>query len=199
MEEHHDDSSHYEVSLTATQALIAFVLLLLSLGASFGFGIMVGRGGSADRLVVQREPAVVSEGAAAGRSGSRIVELGVRAGETPAVVTESAPPLLADTAASTIIDEPTAAPADAQAASPEVAAGAPFYAQLLSTGESKSAEALAVRLIERGFPTAFVDQASTDQGTVYRVRVKFADESSARAAVEQLKSFAPGEVWITSK
>ena len=39
-----DDQSHYEVSLTAGQAFLAFVLLLLSLAASFAFGLMIGRG-----------------------------------------------------------------------------------------------------------------------------------------------------------
>jgi len=98
-------------------------------------------------------------------------------------------------AAPAIIDE--APPATDTAATS--AEEAPFYAQLLSTSEPKAAEALAARLIERGFTSAFVDQASTDQGTVYRVRVKFPGEAAARAAVEQLKAYSPGEVWLTGK
>src|SRR5580765_6172511 len=35
--------SHYEISLTAGQAFVAFVLLLLSLAASFAFGLMISR------------------------------------------------------------------------------------------------------------------------------------------------------------
>src|SRR5256886_16248909 len=38
-----DDQSHYEISLTAGQAFVAFVLLLLSLAASFAFGLMISR------------------------------------------------------------------------------------------------------------------------------------------------------------
>ena len=37
-----DDQSHYEVSLTAGQAFVAFVLLLLSLAAAFAFGLFQG-------------------------------------------------------------------------------------------------------------------------------------------------------------
>src|SRR5437667_10643055 len=74
----HDDQSHYEISLTAGQAFIAFVLLLLSLAASFAFGLVIGRGQGEDRLVVKKEPAVISEGAAIAtkKSEGRIVELG---------------------------------------------------------------------------------------------------------------------------
>jgi len=72
-----DDSSHYEVSLTAGQAFVAFVLLLLSLAASFAFGLMIGKGQMDDRLVVRRTPAVVSEASVVpSRKDARIVELG---------------------------------------------------------------------------------------------------------------------------
>src|SRR6266540_1183995 len=56
-----DDQSHYEVSLTAGQAFLAFVLLLLSLAASFAFGLLIGRGQIDDRLTARKEPAVVNE------------------------------------------------------------------------------------------------------------------------------------------
>src|SRR5213075_2251822 len=49
-----DDQSHYEISLTAGQAFVAFVLLLLSLAASFAFGLMIGKGQADERLVVHR-------------------------------------------------------------------------------------------------------------------------------------------------
>ena len=43
MEELHtaDDQSHYEISLTAGQAFMAFVLMMLSLAAAFAFGLMI--------------------------------------------------------------------------------------------------------------------------------------------------------------
>src|SRR6266498_2086540 len=84
-----DDQSHYEISLTAGQAFIAFVLLLLSLAASFAFGLMIGKGQADDRLVVRKETPVVTEASLAPKKGSgRIVELGVEDAEAaPAPVT----------------------------------------------------------------------------------------------------------------
>src|SRR5436305_3480901 len=79
-----DDQSHYEVSLTAGQAFLAFVLLLLSLAASFAFGLMIGKGQADERLVVRKEPAVIQEGSATATkkpTEGRIVDLGVSADE----------------------------------------------------------------------------------------------------------------------
>src|SRR3954454_4959088 len=73
-----DDQSHYEISLTAGQAFVAFVLLLCSLAASFAFGLMIGKGQGEDRLVVRKEPAIVNEASAIPKKSTRkIVELGV--------------------------------------------------------------------------------------------------------------------------
>src|SRR5882762_4542825 len=70
--------SHYEISLTAGQAFVAFVLLLLSLAASFAFGLMIGKGQTDERLVVRKEPAVVNEASVIPKRGDgKIVELGV--------------------------------------------------------------------------------------------------------------------------
>src|SRR5258708_19316341 len=78
-----DDQSHYEISLTAGQAFLAFVLLLLSLAASFAFGLMIGKGQADERLVVRKEPAVIQEGAASGSKKSshgRLLGLGLTPG-----------------------------------------------------------------------------------------------------------------------
>ena len=100
MEEHTaDDSSHYEISLTAGQAFVAFVLLLLSLAASFAFGLMLGKGQADDRLVVQKETPVVTEAAMTPKKDAgEIVELGVQADdfsdgdEEPAATESTAAP-----------------------------------------------------------------------------------------------------------
>src|SRR5438132_10207971 len=55
-----EDQSHYEISLTAGQAFVAFVLLLLSLAASFAFGLMIGRGQGDDHLALRKEPVTVA-------------------------------------------------------------------------------------------------------------------------------------------
>src|SRR6187549_523686 len=54
-----EDQSHYEISLTAGQAFVAFVLLLLSLAASFAFGLLIGKGQAGESLLAKKEPAAV--------------------------------------------------------------------------------------------------------------------------------------------
>jgi cell division septation protein DedD len=72
----------------------------------------------------------------------------------------------------------------------------PVYAQLLSTADQKTAEALAAKLIDGGFNAAYVERGTNDKGAIFRVRVKFASEADAHAAEPKLKEFSK-EVWIT--
>ncbi|HEX8154119.1 MAG TPA: SPOR domain-containing protein [Thermoanaerobaculia bacterium] len=216
----HHDESHYEISLTAGQAFIAFVLLLLSLAASFAFGLMIGRGQADDRLVVRKEPAVVNEaGVVPKKAAGEIVELGVAdddfkdpepaksepaAAATPVVESPS-------TETPAITEEATTAPpagnpaaqqshaATQQPGTPAAqhsTAATPHFAQLLSTGDVKTAEALAAKLIDKGFTAAYVERTTNEKGPIYRVRVKFASEADARAAEGKLKEFSK-DVWIT--
>jgi cell division septation protein DedD len=205
----HDDQSHYEISLTAGQAFLAFVLLLLSLAASFAFGLMIGKGQSDDRLVVKKEPAVISEASVLPKKADtgRIVELGVSnddfkqpataapktdttATTAPAVVTESAAPAPTITEAA-----PAAMTATAPPPAHPPAPATPVYAQLLSSSDQKTAEALAAKLIGAGFTSAYVERATTDKGTMFKVRVKFASEAEAKASEGKLKEYAK-DVWI---
>lgn len=215
-----DDSSHYEVSLTSGQALVAFVLLLLSLGASFAFGLMIGKGQMDERLVVRSEPTVITEGQPVPSDG-RIVEPGAAARpesrrskaaanpdlriveepmpedpEMPARESEEAVPSTTPLP-SVAIRPPAPVPARPIRAAGSEQPGSPVYAQLLSTGDAKTAESLAARLIEQGFTSAYVERGSGPQGMLYRVRVRFGAEPEARAAVERLKSISKGEIWIT--
>lgn len=209
MEEHAlaDDQSHYEISLTAGQAFMAFVLLLLSLAAAFAFGLMIGKGQADDRLVVQKATPVVTEAALTPKkSEGRIVELGVENSDfeetaTAETVTETAAPPATDTVA--IIEEAPAVTETGTATPPAQPAATPAfrvttYAQLLSTSDQKTAETLAARLIDRGFTAAYVERGMADKGPIYRVRVKFDSETDARAAEPKLKEFSK-DVWITSK
>lgn len=195
-----DDQSHYEISMTAGQAFVAFVLLLLSLAASFAFGLLIGRNQTDDRLVVRKEPAVISEGSVVPKKDSgKIVELGVKdddftvpatgtAATTAATTTTTAAPAPASTI------EPAAPPQKVDNAPPSAAV--PAYAQLLSTGDQKMAESLAAKLIEAGFSAAYVERSASDKGTTFRVRVKFPSEAEAHAAEAKLKTFSK-DVWIT--
>jgi hypothetical protein len=204
-----DDQSHYEVSLTAGQAFVAFVLLLLSLAASFAFGLMIGKGQADERLVVRKEPAVINEGSviASKKNEGKLIDLGVGNDDfkTPAPaaatattapaptitegtitpLTESAAPVTAT--AAPIVEAPKPAPKPAVA---QPSTG-PAYAQLLVTGDQKTADALAAKAIDHGFMTTYVERA----GTSFKVRVKFNSEAEARASEAKLKEISK-DVWI---
>lgn len=203
----HDDQSHYEISLTAGQAFLAFVLMLLSLAATFAFGLMIGKGQGDDRLIVRKEPAVITEaGVVPKKNDGRIVELGVSADDfkqttatppatTTAPVTESAAPITETAPAPTVIEasKPATPKSPVVVAPPAPSTAAPSnpaYAQLLSSSDQKTAEQLAAKLIGGGFTGAYVDRATTDKGQVFRVRVKFPSEGEARAAEPKLRDFA---------
>jgi hypothetical protein len=213
--------SHYEISLTAGQAFVAFVLLLLSLAASFAFGLMIGKGQADERLVVRKEPAVINEASVIPKKkddGGRIVELGVsgddftKTDSTSTATTSALPVTISE---GTVTPTPAPAAAGTQAATPAPAPAAvatppaaapvavtaavqtgPAYAQLLSTGDQKIAESLAARLIDRGYTAAYVERLTNEKGPIFRVRVKFAGEADARAAEPKLREFSK-DVWIT--
>ena len=147
-EELADEQSHYEISLTAGQAFVAFVLLLLSLAASFAFGLMIGKGQTDDRLVVRHDTPVVTEASAIPKkSAGKIVELGVSDDDfkkpstatasdaTTPVLTES---LAAPTGAGSVVNATDAAPAKAPSASDAT----PEEKPLTSPSAAKSDEAL---------------------------------------------------------
>jgi cell division septation protein DedD len=202
-----DEQSHYEISLTAGQAFVAFVLLLLSLAASFAFGLMIGRGQGDERLVVKKEPTVVTEASVIPKKNSgKIVELGVAEDDfnNPATKTDTiattAPAATETTAVAASVVTETATPekiATLPAPTPVTTAG-PAYAQLLSTGDQKTAEALAAKLINGGFTNAYVERTANEKGPIFRVRVKFGSEAEAKASEAKLKAFS-NDVWITSK
>jgi len=173
-----DDQSHYEISLTAGQAFVAFVLLLLSLAASFAFGLLIGRGQTDDHLAIR---AVTAAAAPAKQAAPAPVQKVVtnddfkapEATITPSVESRVSAPVAVKTAADT-----------------------PVFAQLLSTSDQKTAEGLAAKLIGSGFTAAYVERTTTEKGTIFRVRVKFPSDAEARAAEPKLKQFSK-DVWIT--
>jgi hypothetical protein len=216
-----DDQSHYEVSLTAGQAFVAFVLLLLSLAASFAFGLMIGKGQADERLVVRKEPAVINEGSAGAskKNDGKLVDLGVGNDDfkapAPATnsaassVTETAPPAstitegtvapaaaVTTTAVAEVVQKPVTKPAPPPPAAPAVkpatpAPAGPAYAQLLVTSDQKTADALAAKAIDHGFMSTYVERS----GTTFKVRVKFSSEAEARASEAKLKELSK-DVWI---
>lgn len=205
LEQTRDDSSHYEVSLTAGQAFIAFVLLLFSLAASFAFGVIIGKERNSEPLIAGRETPAIVEGRSRADS-PKIVELGVddapsariieekqARGEPEAVVREAAPV----NPAAVIPAGGSENPITTTAGSQQSAESGPWYAQLLSTSDVKSAEALAARLIDNGYTSAYVQRNAGEKGNIFRVRVRFPDEGAARAAAAPLKAFSKADVWVT--
>ena len=203
-----DDQSHYEVSLTAGQAFVAFVLLLLSLAASFAFGLMIGKGQADERLVVRKEAAVISEGSVnASRKGdSKLVDLGVGNDDfkAPVATTSSPATETAPSAPASTITEGTTAPLTDSTAMTTTAAAdvpkpalkpapsiGPAYAQLLVTSDQKTADALAAKAIDHGFMSTYVERS----GATFKVRVKFPSEAEARASEAKLKELSK-DVWI---
>jgi cell division septation protein DedD len=198
VDEPNDDSSHYEISITAGQAFLGVVLLLASLAAAFAFGLVVGESRGEARVETRRQPLVIEEGRPGDRG--RIVELGVeeevpREMEPPTVIEEREPPV-ADPEPPAVTPSPPAADPPPPVSRPDPAESVPHVAQLLSTTERAPAETLAARLIDEGF-SAYVERVPRDEGMLYRVRVRFDSEQSARAAEPRLRAFAPGEVWIS--
>ena len=175
-----DDQSHYEISLTAGQAFVAFVLLLLSLAASFAFGLLIGRGQTDDHLAIRKDAAAVSEPVAAPKKVvPKVAEVTNDDFKAPA------PTITEGSVGPTSVGRPA-----------EAGPHTPVFAQLLSTSDQKTAEALAAKLIEGGFTAAYVERTNSDKGTVFRVRVKFPSDADAHAAEAKLKQFSK-EVWIT--
>ncbi|MBW3564258.1 MAG: SPOR domain-containing protein [Acidobacteria bacterium] len=193
----HADSSHYEISLTAGQAFMAVLLLLGSIVASFVFGAIVGTARGEERAagrtaqplssIEELDRSPIEPGAKEDHSAPSSAEPATRVDEPSSIVEDESP-------RPTVRTLPTSSPAGA---SPDRELSAsPHDAQILSTTESAPAEALAARLIEAGFSSAYVARVPRDDSTLYRVRVRFEDEKSARDAVERLSAFAPGEVWV---
>jgi cell division septation protein DedD len=202
-----NDDSHYEISLTATQAFVAFVLLLLSLAASFAFGVMVGRG--------QLDPSAVKK---PGEDATIITERPMPAATEATATVDEAQPESTEPAAGDVIEASpapvtqtvpaaaapapiAAAPAPTPSAPPAASAPSPgpAWAQLLATSDAKRAEALAAKLIDGGFTSAFVDRIKGDKGTIHRVRVRFKSEAEARAAVPKLQPYTTENVLVTMK
>lgn len=193
----HDDSSYYEISITAGQAFLAFVLLIGSLAAAFAFGIVVGEARGKTTVAQRARPPVILEGDSS--EPGRIVELGVEEEPDEPAPTEpeiEEPVLVEEPAATAPPELSTPGPSSAPRTD-EPAQNVPHVAQILSTTEQAPAEQLAARLIEAGFSNAYVERIPGESGTLYRVRVRFPSEGAARGAVKQLEAYAPGEIWIS--
>ena len=215
--------THYQLSFTAKQALLLFVLLIGALGVAYFLGLLMtglsGRPGGRNRLPrpVRRRPRRPS------RSSSRAPCAGVSPGKgaahptAPAVTPSPAPPsstslapagptatpglqLFDDgpPAARRLTSAPAQLPPRAKALSgrPPEAAVSAFWVQALSANSEKEAHAKRDRLAAHGFPSTVVPGPGP-HGRVYRVRVgPFPNRDEAQKAASKLKAREKLEPWI---
>jgi hypothetical protein len=168
---------------------------------------MIGKGQADERLVVRKEPAVINEGSviATKKNDGKLVDLGVGNDDFKAPVSTTssapaeaiAPPTITEGTVTPLTDSApvttTSAIAEAPKPAPKPAAIAtgPAYAQLLVTGDQKTADALAAKAIDHGFMSTYVERS----GSTFKVRVKFPSEAEARASEAKLKELSK-DVWI---
>jgi len=217
VEEHR---THYQLSFTAKQALLLFVLLIGALGVAYFLGLMTGLSG---------RTAGPEQVAAAGGTPTPTPEplefpravRGVSPGKggvpnpsPPAVTPSPAPPSSTSLAAPgptatpglQMFDDgppaarPTSAPAaphaKAPAARPAQPAAPAFWVQALSANSEKEAHAKRDRLAAHGFPATVVPGPGP-HGRVYRVRVgPFPNRDEAQKAASKLKAREKLEPWI---
>lgn len=194
--------THYQISLTARQAVGIFVGLLIALGLAFFFGLMTGLSGrarhrygygeapaaAASRSLPETLPAV--ETAVPTARGGTAAALATPSGGS---ATEPTPPptlqTFEDGGAEDAPPGPATAGAKPETPAPKSAAGKPpvpagrVWVQVASLSARAEADALSSRLAKRGYHTAI---APDTKGRL-RVRVgPYRTTEDARRAAERL-------------
>jgi DedD protein len=211
--------THYQISLTARQAMGVFVGLLVALAVAFFFGLMAGVSGraSADdsgpaaavavRQPTPEPPPAAEKAAPAAGAGfeapSRTVLAGQPASPRGPEEEPSPPPVLqsfddggAAPAPVASVPAPAAAPKSAGARAPDVNRGS-VWVQVASLSSSAEANTLRGRLGRHGFP-ARVLPAEGPKGKIYRVRVGpySSEEEAGKAAARLSKQEKIREPWV---
>ncbi len=215
--------THYQISLTARQAVGAFLALLVALGVAFFFGLMAGasgRSGSAPAAsnatrpdaemaewVPPVETAVPTAVAPSGPLGSR-TELGPGAFQTTPGPGEAPVPTTLHPFEDASAEEasPIASASEGRGPAPgrpvPAPAGGPgerFWVQVASLSSRDEAGALSTRLARRGFRSQVLTAAGPKgKGRVFRVRVgPYGSEDDAnRAAAKLTKQENLKSPWV---
>jgi cell division septation protein DedD len=194
--------THYQISVTARQAVGLFVGLLLSLGLAFFFGLMTGLSGREGSRAGPATTPTAGAPAAAAPEAMPPVETAVplvsasrapRRDEAPAgsvAGAEPTPPPTLQTFEDGTAEEAAALPPPHPAATarPSAAAKAPapggrIWVQVASLSNRTEAEVISVRLSKRGYHT----QVVSDRGRL-RVRVgPYRTTEDARRVAERLR------------
>ncbi|MGH9366766.1 MAG: SPOR domain-containing protein [Thermoanaerobaculia bacterium] len=182
--------THYQLSFTARQAMVFFVVCLLVLGLSFFFGLMAGLSGRPDDSAGPGQPPttppeaapapVAGEAVAAPEEGSSPESAGRL--EEPPAAPRTAPATL-QAFEDRIGRESTAAPAI-----PTRPPAAGVWVQVASLTSRSEADALAARLSKSGY-RAQIAVAAGPKGRLFRVRVgPYRSEEEAGRMADRLRS-----------
>lgn len=206
--------THYQLSFTARQAMVFFVLCLLALGLSYFFGLMTGLSSGSSKAA-SRAAALTATAVPTGEA----TPAAAVAAEEPAPAGAEAPPSLtriaeqasgepsnAPTAPAVLqtfedrgAEEPTptpapavaarAVPTPARAAAPPAGKGAAtgLWVQVASLTSRSDADSLVARLSRHGYKTQ-ISPLVGPKTRIYRVRVgPYRSEEEARRTTDRLR------------
>jgi cell division protein FtsN len=195
--------THYQVSFTSRQAVLLFVIVLVSLAGAYFLGLVTGLAG---RQPAQSVAAAATAAAVTDKKPDRAASAPAK---PPAAESPTAPPALAARESGTtgglqfFEDHPEEAPKTTpatpamKAAVPAAAAGG-YWVQVLATPSEREARSYRTRISARGYRAA-VEAARGPKGLQYRVRVgPYPSREDAVRAQETLVRRVKARTWIVS-
>jgi DedD protein len=206
--------THYQVSFTSRQAVLLFVVVLVSLAGAYFLGLLTGIAGRppADGAAAAAEaPAAVTTSAPAAASGTA-PDAAAPPRPTPVAQTRAAeapatPSALAAREPGTagglqfFEDQPEGAPktpAPGKKAAAPAATAEGWFVQVLSTTSEREARTRRSALAAHGYRTA-VMPVQSPKGLQYRVRVgPYASREEAARAEDTLVRKEKAKTWIVS-
>jgi DedD protein len=198
--------THYQVSFTSRQAVLLFVVVLVSLAGAYFLGLVTGLAGrqpAQSAAVTTLSPALTPE--TGGVSGASPVP-------SPATVTAATPEARPATTAAAA-REPEAgglrffedhpeepgksAPAPARKAAAAASPAGGFWVQTLSTTSHNEARSRRAALAAHGFHATVAPARGANGPVLYRVRVgPYASREAASRAADVLVRKAKVKTWI---
>ena len=203
--------THYQVSFTSRQAVLLFVVVLVSLAGAYFLGILTGLAGRqpADGIAAEAPPTAVPSAASPPAPDTAPAISTPAQSKAGAAEFRATPPALAAREPGTagglqfFEDHPeeapktTPAPAAKKAADSAGAAGG-YWVQVLATSSEREARSYRTKLSARGYRAA-VAPARGPKGPQYRVRVgPYASREEAARAEEALVRKEKARTWIVS-
>ena len=198
--------THYQISLTARQAVGIFAALLVALGLAYFFGLMTGLSGRAAAVAPEATPPI-GEAAlepppietvvpkAPAPYGSRTEIAGALEPPVPVTAEPAAPSVLqpfedasAEEASKLAEASPGKAPAPASAGGAAERASGGYWVQVASLSSREEAGSLSGRLSRKGYPAQLqAAPGPNGKGKVYRVRLgPYRSEGEAARVADRL-------------